>query len=88
MVLFSAGMMAALATRPMSRVWPSGLLRKATVVPSTPAAPGLLTTTTGLAKSFLTALARMRAARSPAPPAPKGQMMEMGPLGYSAWPCP
>src|SRR5882672_12879551 len=67
------------------QVWPSGGDLAATVAPTTPAAPGLFSTTICQPVVSISLAAMMRAIGSVPPPGGKGTMNFIGPLGQSAW---
>src|SRR5438094_426645 len=67
------------------QVWPSGGDLAATVAPTTPAAPGLFSTTICQPVVSPSLAAMMRAIGSVPPPGGKGTMNLIGPFGQSAW---
>ena len=65
------GLTVKMVSMPISTVWPSGALRATCAVPMLPAAPGLVSTTTGCLKRCCSTSATERAIMSDGPPAGK-----------------
>jgi len=68
----------------MIMVWPSGAARATSCVPTTVAAPGLCSTTTGCPRSCCSVVCTMRTSGSMVPPGVKGMMTRTGWVGAQA----